>query len=471
MIKKLLLSSLLALSVVLPVSTFAYSSEYEDYINSLSWAYEQNYQVPSDNVWSNFPFNSSYNVFPKWQLLQDSIDSYTSLDDQWYNLIQSQSNWWLWNSEYNDYLSMFNCSQNWYWYVSAPQNKANVMQYIWYFCYNENDFQCYDSVEEDFDSSCIVSLVQSQKESYSQLNAMYNYVKNNPSVMLNYDDVYEEINWIWSNPWQWGSINTPNTVSYTFIPTNSLYPLNENLKLYSPWTINVSITDINDFQLDSYVCQSENCYISFKTSEDQDFCEFNSDWSNITRNCVNYLYPDWYKWSLYVVYTDNKGITPFVSATVSYPWSNEDESWVLGMFWSQLKWLVSTLVSSFGGILPTLIIIGLGVLAVFVFFSSIKNYVKWIVINRNRNRYEKMRDTLLEKYDINYDKYYINDKYDFLKEKWFSDDTLHKVFMTWDFKSTAWKDYTVEWWYDWKSRRVYRKYKDWHIENMNTEYL
>lgn len=193
--------------------------------------------------------------------------------------------------------------------------------------------------------------------------------------------------------------------------------------------------------------------------------------SEITLNTCNYL-PAWtydIKWDWYSSihirwYLNELPVTP------SDPETPENDS-VLWTFWSTLQWLVGNFVSSFSGILPTLIIIGLGVLALFVFLWAVKNYVKWIVLNRNRSRYEKMRDELLQDIDINYENRYINEQYYFLKQKWFSDDTLNKVFMSWDYKSTAWVDYTVEWWYDWRSRRAFRKYKDWHIENLTTEYL
>lgn len=182
--------------------SYAYSQEYVDFINAFEWAYNQDYQVPNENVWVSSPFDSSFNVFPNWSLLDDSITSYQSLISEW-NTYYAGNNWAMLDiNQYYDMLNVYACSSS-NWQSSSPQQYANVMLYVWYFCYNPFDFQCYDSSNWTFDNSCITSLVSSQLDSYNSMLSMYQYVKNNPSVMLDFDTVYNEINWWGSNPWVW----------------------------------------------------------------------------------------------------------------------------------------------------------------------------------------------------------------------------------------------------------------------------
>jgi len=212
----------------------------------------------------------------------------------------------------------------------------------------------------------------------------------------------------WSSSWGWSS-NTPEAdVDMMFYDNDWSYQPDE-----------VTFKDNYYLYVDSFTCPSSawyECSISFYQWSTRKCSIASYPWSSdLEVNTCSYLpawtydiYWEWYT-SIHIQWYVNE-----LPTTPSDPETPESDN-VVWSFWSGLSDLVGNLLSSFSGILPTLILVWFGVLVVFVFWWYVKHVsVELFSMWRNRNKslsyyqnedvnamYNNWRTDFVKKHDVN----------------------------------------------------------------------
>lgn len=201
MIKKLVLSSLLALSVILPINSYAFDDNYKDYINANSWALEWNFRVPLYDYWGEF--NYSRDVFADDEGILSTIDSFTNDISNISSICGDSSMWAMSDDNYQFYYSenFENCSNQWEWISIIPQQYANVFYQIWYPCANPEWFW-----ESSFNNNVVSLACEQNLDSKRNSLALYQKALNNPTYLTPYVSAYNLVNW-WGSEW-WSDIDT-----------------------------------------------------------------------------------------------------------------------------------------------------------------------------------------------------------------------------------------------------------------------
>ena len=168
-------------------------------------------------------------------------------------------------------------------------------------------------------------------------------------------------------------------------------------------------------------CQWYNkCAFSIKDTSNTDLCYllYATSSSSIQINTCSDL--ELSDWSYTISTRSSQWLFDMISfdvvwQTIPVDPETPENSDVLWFFWSTLEWLVGNLLSSFGGILPTLILVWFGVLVVFVFWWYIKHAsVELFHMWKDRNKsmkyysnedvvqmYSNWRKKWVSKHDIN----------------------------------------------------------------------